>query len=157
MICKHCNNEVEEGQFCPKCGAPLENASEVAKTTDIDNRYGFKGGLASTIMEASAFIFSFIAIAACAFSPAVGIILAIACITVSIIGLVKGIKAIKAFAYAKRTANAKPVATLVLGIVGCCMAGLVIIFALEALLIGAGAGILVNEAAQQSSYFSYYD
>ena len=148
MKCSYCEQEMaEDAKFCPNCGKEkvvvvetTEPQAQVVENKDaITRKYGFNGALTATIFGSCSFIGYIIAMFLTVFAPALGAMLGIACTVFSILAIVKGAKAIKAFIYAKNTARVKPVATLVLGIVGVVAGAFALcygfIFFIEAILI----------------------
>ena len=64
-------------------------------------------------------------------------------IPLAIVGIVNGAKGIKGFKEAKRAANAKPVASLVLGIAGLAVCVMALIFSGTALIMISAIGAVV--------------
>ena len=85
--------------------------------------YGFGRALASTIMSVIGYFFVYIGLYACIEVPEAGLVFSIFALPLIIVPLILGILSIKAFK-SRRYAYAKPIPTLVLGIVGTSISGL---------------------------------
>lgn len=113
----------------PAYAAPV--ATPAAAPADADNKmFGFGKALTSTLLGFFGFIFSII----CFASSAVGggiigfIFFYPAALTMAIISLIFGIKSISTFKARGRACCAKPIATLILGIVGVVLASLAFLY-----------------------------
>lgn len=144
MKCSFCGQEIKSNnKFCPNCGqehvvVETETQNEPMPTNvAIDKSYGFKNALTATILGACSFISIFITSFLLVIAPVVGVMFLIAGTVVAIIGIIKGVKGIKDFIFAKKQANAKPVATLVLGICGIDLGASTIIYGLFTILFTA--------------------
>ncbi len=151
LYCKDCQQQdlffdepaapkVEEPQQQP-AQAPVQAYQQAPQQVQTDDkRAGFGGALAATIMGSIAFFlsifamaFATIALEEASFGYMSGMsgataFFCLAAIGLSIPSLIKGIAGIKCFIRAKREGKAKPVATLICGIVGVVMSGLAFIY-----------------------------
>ena len=125
MYCKKCGKFVEgESDLCENCRqAPTYAQTTVIPPQPVNN--GFKKALASTIVSEGGGMLMVIGLFFCNFSEFIltvlgilGILFLSAALAAYILGLIWGIQSIKKFAELKRAGFQKPVATLVLGIVG---------------------------------------
>lgn len=146
MKCSFCGQEMnEDNNFCPYCGKEqviVVNAKEVepeatqvqstvqsaSNPQEISSKYGFDGALKATIFGVCSFVSFLFSLFLTILAPALGVMLSIAGVIFAVFGIVKGVRGIKDFIYAKNTANVKPVATLVLGIVGVASAACAILY-----------------------------
>ena len=136
MKCSYCEQEMaEDAKFCPNCGKEkvvvvetTEPQAQVVENKEaITRKYGFDGALKATIFGTVSFFTMLFALFLSVFVPLFGLMSFIAGVVFAIIGIVKGARGIKDFMYANNTARVKPVATLVLGIVGV-IAGAIALF-----------------------------
>ncbi|MBR5140487.1 MAG: hypothetical protein IKV16_05465 [Clostridia bacterium] len=119
MYCNKCGKEILAGTLCDECAADA-----VAPIYIQDGRkLGFGKALTSTIMGNIGLVFVYIALFLGFVVPVAGWGLAILITPLVIVPLVLGIKSIKIFVTNKHL-SPKPVATLVLGIVGLSSAAL---------------------------------
>lgn len=154
-VCQDCRNahagaNGNAGQGAPASpaypgypSAPYGGGYNDVKTAQVqgpyDKKYGFGGALAATIVGVIGFFFAYFALifGAAAVAEASLVWVAVAFLVVgvacSVIGLVFGIKGIRCFNEA-RLCGVKPVATLVLGIVGTVASGFGLFFELLALI-----------------------
>ena len=134
MKCIHCNYEIDNNtNFCPNCGKPKTQSMDTTtiqnlQNSEITKKYGFSNALTSTILGACSCFSLILSCITLFFTPSTSTVFAIAGLITSIIGIIKGVKGIKDFIYAKNTAHIKPVATLVLGICGVATAGFAIFY-----------------------------
>lgn len=132
MYCNKCGKFIESGNVCAECQAEeqtkandyvisdtiLTGAPTFVPQPDPTNRmFGFGKALASTIMSYFGFIFVYVALIASIADAEVAAVLYFLATPLVVIPLIFGIQSIKTFVRRKATC-AKPVATLVLGIVG---------------------------------------
>lgn len=123
---------------------------------DPNNRmYGFGKALASTIVSSFGFLFSLLAFATSATGLSiVGLVLFYpGAIAMSVVSLVLGIKSIKAFRARCKQNCAKPVATLVLGIVGVVQAGFGLLYILLGFLIACTLAAIPIEYYESQYYY----
>lgn len=151
MYCKKCGKLLPgEADLCRDCFDQANKAAQqtpyygrppvVAVPVDRDNRmYGFGKALASTIMSESAFfalLFSFffflemVVIEGGPIEVMIGFISYLAVVALIVIALILGIKSIGTYSRRSREGCAKPVATLVLGIIGVVGSALALFYAL---------------------------
>ena len=102
--------------------------------------YGIGGGIAAAILGFISFIFFYIALAWLAAGAIGGTVLILVCLVLGIIGLIKGIGAIKDFRASSMVQSTKPIPTLVLGIVGTVLNGITL-FILFFVLVGVLAAL----------------
>lgn len=144
MYCNKCGKEIENGVLCEECAViemPCAEASDEAPVKEAEvtdpvetiafsckqntnplpepqNRmFGFGKALASTILSIVGFIFVYIAMILSLVEPGAGLPLIFLSMPLLIIPLIFGILSIKVFMERKATC-AKPIPTLILGIVG---------------------------------------
>ena len=127
MYCKYCGTYVEgESDVCPNCKSKenLNNNALIDNTPTYteqekynDRRAGLKGGIAGCILGFIGSITSGIALGLVEFFPVISIIFVLISIALAIVSLLKGIQSIKTFISFSKQGKAKPIATLILGIV----------------------------------------
>ena len=141
MYCNRCGKEIESGNICDACAAAAYRASVAEKAAkenyapletdampDPQNRmYGFGKALVSTILSSVGFIFAYIALLFSAVVPETGLAMSFLALPLIIIPFIFGIKSINLFKSRKATC-AKPIATLILGIVGLSTAAMTAFF-----------------------------
>ena len=151
MYCKKCGKLLPgEADLCRDCFDQANKAAQqtpyygrppvVAVPVDRDNRmYGFGKALASTIMSESAFIavifsfvffFEMIATDAGPIEIMTAFVSYVALFAVIVVALVFGIRSISTYSRRSREGCAKPVPTLVLGIIGVVSSAIALIYAL---------------------------
>ena len=145
MYCVNCGKAVTGemyGNMCYECASRVATYVQPIKPPYGDpanKKVGFGNALAATIMGVIGFIFSYIAFIVSGVlmgDSAVAWVLLLASIGLSIASLALGIGSIKVFSGFKN-ARPKPVATLVLGIVGIVSSALAVwIILMNLLLIG---------------------
>ena len=130
MYCTKCGKQIDyDAEVCNECKAAETARNEndynpfeeppIGVPTDADNRmFGFGKALASTIIAVVNLIFSFIAMAVSLEEPDAGIVLILMGIAMFVVSLIFGIKSITTFKRRCRENCAKPIPTLILGIVG---------------------------------------
>lgn len=139
----------------PVVTAPV-NAPAATPEDPTNKMYGFGKALTATILGVIGFFFSIFAFA---FSlTGMGVIIAFVlfypgAIAMSVIALVFGIKSIKSFASRSKQNCAKPVATLVLGIVGLAWAATSLIYILLGLFSACTIASLISDPYGSSYYF----
>ena len=102
---------------------PYTTYQQPQPTTGNPRMNGFGKALASTILGIFSYIFSFVAIEVAAFELAgSAVVLFLMALGMAIPSLIMGIKSIKTFTSAPKQGLPRPIATLVLGIVGLCAA-----------------------------------
>lgn len=112
MYCNKCGKEILAGTLCDECATPVTPVY-----LQSGKKLGFGKALTSAIMGDVGMSFVFIALSLSLAAPVAGLVLALFCIPLVIIPLVLGIKSIKTFTVNKHL-SPRPVATLVLGIIG---------------------------------------
>lgn len=112
MYCNKCGKEILAGTLCDECATPI-----TPLYLQNGKKLGFGKALTSTIMGDVGMFLVYIALVLSLAEPVAGLVLALFCIPLVIIPLVLGIKSIKTFAVNKHL-SPRPVATLVLGIIG---------------------------------------
>ena len=112
MYCNKCGKEILAGTLCDECATPITPVY-----FQSGKKLGFGKALTSAIMGDVGMSFVCIALSLSLVAPVAGLVLALFCIPLVIIPLVLGIKSIKTFAVNKHL-SPRPVATLVLGIIG---------------------------------------
>ena len=151
MYCNRCGKEIESGNICDACAAAAYRASmaesnakanedstekinfsyinqESIDMPEPENRmYGFGKALVSTILSSVGFIFAYIALLFSAVVPETGLAMSFLALPLIIIPFIFGIKSINLFKSRKATC-AKPIATLILGIVGLSTAAMTAFF-----------------------------
>ena len=141
MYCNRCGKEIESGNICDACAAAAYRASMAEKSAkenyapletdampDPQNRmYGFGKALVSTILSSVGFIFAYMALAFCFIEPETGLAMSFITLPLIIIPIIFGIKSINLFK-ARKASCAKPIATLILGIVGLSTAAIAAFF-----------------------------
>lgn len=160
MYCSKCGKQIDYNALvCKEC----ENAEMISVETEpkpyvqpiIGNRKeGFRHALISTIVGSITFFLSLIALSVASVAleeyanslfynnfhkgiSTVSTVLAFLCIGGAIPALILGIMSIRCFICAKNEGRAKPVATLVCGIVGVVMSALTFFYALLSFLMCA--------------------
>ena len=102
---------------------PNTSYQQPQPTTGNPRMNGFGKALASTILGIFSYIFCFVAIEVAAFELAESaVVLFLMALGMAIPSLIMGIKSIKTFTSAPKQGLPRPIATLVLGIVGLCAA-----------------------------------
>ena len=121
--CNKCGKEILSGELCSDCAAAQNNAAEDIIVAPQSRMNGFGKALTSTILSVVGFIFFYVAMLLSIASPIAAVFGFIFSLPLVIIPMIFGIQSIKVF---KRTSapDPKPVATLVLGIVGLAMSAL---------------------------------
>lgn len=158
MYCCKCGKEIPSGTLCPECAAQNQAqyvppytppyTPHVRQAPDYsyingqpnwmpepNNRmFGFGKALASTIMSSIGFVFAYIGLFLMIWEDEAAAAFILLSIPLVIIPLVFGISSIKLFS-SRKNFCAKPVATLVLGIVGVATAAVAAIFSFFDLMI----------------------
>ena len=161
MYCNKCGKEIENGVLCEECAViemPCAEASDEAPVKEAEvtdpvktipfaceqntnpfpepqNRmFGFGKALTSTILSIVGFIFVYIAMILSMVERGAGLPLIFLSMPLLIIPLIFGILSIKVFMERKSTC-AKPIPTLILGIVGLSTAAFAAFFQFLAFLI----------------------
>ena len=130
MYCKKCGTYIDgESELCPACKAQedfnFDNNTTVVDNTPTyteeekynDRRAGLKGGIAGCILGFIGSIITGIALGLVEFFPVPSIIFILISVALNVISLIKGIQSIKTFINFSKQGKAKPIATLILGIV----------------------------------------
>lgn len=152
MYCKYCGKQTEnQDGVCNECkeknnrqtddffsDAPSQNYTYEQQAKPVQNfydkKFGFGQALTSTILGVVGYIFVFIALEVIAILESygsditAGIVFFVLSLPMGIISLVYGIASIKRFKEAS-SHGVKPIATLILGIVGTVAGGLTLLFA----------------------------
>lgn len=128
MYCINCGKQIEEGTLCPECAEQRTN--ETVKPTEApvvqnekampepQNRmYGFGKALAALFTGVGGVIISYLTVIFAALIPTAYPLFLMGSIALTVLPLIFGISSIKTFINRGRNCS-KPVATLVLGIVG---------------------------------------
>lgn len=120
----------------------LLRSGAIAPADPENKMFGFGRALASTIVGTIGFIVSYMAMIIGIFNEETGIALVIIGAVLGMIALVDGVVSIAIFRARCALKCSKPVATLVLGIVGLVSAALALLFAiLGAVIVASGASI----------------
>ncbi len=129
MYCNKCGKEIESGTVCNECLAketvtidPDYIMESMNKMPEPDNRmFGFGKALAATILSWVAFFVTYFALifsmVAYEIGNATGMVFLVLALPPLLISLAFSISSIKTF-NARKATCAKPIATLVLGIIG---------------------------------------
>ena len=153
MYCCKCGKEIPAGNLCAQCAA-MENLyhppvkPQPIYTNPADKMLGFGKALTATIMGVIGFIVSYIGFFLVIWQNIGNTDSGTACIVISIplaiIALILGISSIKVFS-SRKNLRPKPVATLVLGIVGVASSALTTIFIIF--------GALISTLMESARYY----
>ena len=130
MYCKKCGTYIDgESELCPACQAQedfnFNNNTNVINNEPIyteeekskDRRAGLSTAITGCVFGAVSSFLVGIGMGLVEVAPAVGIIFSLIAVVFSVLALVKGIQSINVFKDSTKTGKAKPIATLILGIV----------------------------------------
>ena len=161
MYCRKCGKQIDyDAPICKECeeteiyfGNPETDTQPIAETKFEEKpapqgsrKEGFGGALTATILGSISFIISIIAMSLASvaielslYYDVTGLVIFTIVFTVISLGcaipsMILGIKGIRCFIKAKNQGKIKPVATLVLGIVGLVSSAMTILYALLTLL-----------------------
>lgn len=153
MYCCKCGKEISSGDLCDQCAA-MQNAyqppvkPQPIYTNPADKMLGFGKALTATILGVIGFILSYVGFLLVIWQSIgdvdSGAAFIVISIPLAIIALIFGISSIKVFS-SRKNLRPKPVATLVLGIVGVASSALTTIFIIF--------GILMSTLIENARYY----